>query len=164
MLPSKTVFVVGAGASKEVGLPIGSELKKTIADKLSFSFDDFGRDLKRGDLAVFRMLLNSYGNRINECVDAGRLISKGIVLSSSIDDFIDAHQHDEQIAVCGKVTIARSILEAERGSKLFYDQSNIYNTIDFASVDGTWFSGFFQLLSQQVRKSNLADLLTNVVI
>jgi DNA-binding HxlR family transcriptional regulator len=36
MLKSKTVFVLGAGASKEVGLPVGSELKSTIAAKLDW--------------------------------------------------------------------------------------------------------------------------------
>lgn len=36
-LTQKTIFVVGAGASKEVNLPIGSELKKEIAEVLKWS-------------------------------------------------------------------------------------------------------------------------------
>jgi hypothetical protein len=31
MFKSKTVFVIGAGASKEAGLPTGEELKKSIS-------------------------------------------------------------------------------------------------------------------------------------
>ena len=34
MFKSKTVFIVGAGASAEVGLPVGSALKSDIANIL----------------------------------------------------------------------------------------------------------------------------------
>ena len=37
MIKSKTVFIVGAGASAEVGLPVGGQLKKVISDKLNIS-------------------------------------------------------------------------------------------------------------------------------
>jgi len=35
--PDPLVVVLGAGASKEVGLPIGSELTKSIADSLTLA-------------------------------------------------------------------------------------------------------------------------------
>jgi len=35
----KIVFVVGAGASKEVGLPVAKELKETIATALNICFN-----------------------------------------------------------------------------------------------------------------------------
>ena len=49
------VIVLGAGASKEVKLPIGSELTKTIAESLNFKIDHF-QHLAGGD------------DRIRECV------------------------------------------------------------------------------------------------
>jgi len=39
MFQPNTVFVLGAGASHEVGLPLGSELKRIIANKLDFEYD-----------------------------------------------------------------------------------------------------------------------------
>jgi len=39
MFKSKTLFVVGAGASQEAGLPTGTELKSIIAEKLDITFD-----------------------------------------------------------------------------------------------------------------------------
>lgn len=42
----KLVLVVGAGASNEIGLPLGSELKKKIATVLNHQYE-FGQ-LKRG--------------------------------------------------------------------------------------------------------------------
>jgi hypothetical protein len=35
----KTVYIVGAGASKEVNLPIGYELKSIISKLLNIQFD-----------------------------------------------------------------------------------------------------------------------------
>ena len=40
VLQSKTLFVVGAGASNEAGLPTGNELKATIAESLAIKFDN----------------------------------------------------------------------------------------------------------------------------
>jgi hypothetical protein len=47
----KTVFIVGAGASKEVNLPVGSELKDTIAYALDFDLDS--GYLTGGDKIIF---------------------------------------------------------------------------------------------------------------
>ena len=42
MFQSKTVFVLGAGASHELGLPLGSGLAKIISRKLNLRFEDTG--------------------------------------------------------------------------------------------------------------------------
>ncbi len=164
MFRVKTVFVIGAGASNEVGLPVGSELKTIIAGKLDFKFDDFGNQLQQGDQAIWRVFLNRHGNNVNEIFDICRQISDGIVLSPSIDDFIHVHQHDVNIAECSKLAIAKSILEEERKSKLFFEKTNIYNTINFKSVENTWYTKFYQLLSHQVPKGTLQDLFENVTV
>ena len=52
MLPFKTVFILGAGASKEVGLPTGSELKKLIAKNLDIEFDTLGRFTGKGNRTI----------------------------------------------------------------------------------------------------------------
>jgi hypothetical protein len=50
MLNSKTVFVFGAGASKEVNLPVGSNLRRIIYDKLDFRVSSSGnRNPNYGD-------------------------------------------------------------------------------------------------------------------
>jgi hypothetical protein len=53
MLRHNTVFVVGAGASKEFGLPVGSELAAEISKKLDINFDRFGREVLSGDGELF---------------------------------------------------------------------------------------------------------------
>ena len=48
----KTLFIVGAGASEEAGLPVGGELKNQIAGLLNFDHDAFSRVVK-GDSTVW---------------------------------------------------------------------------------------------------------------
>jgi hypothetical protein len=48
--------------------------------------------------------------------------------------------------VLGKAAIIRAILEAEKNSKLFVDQSNFYNKLDFGSIEGTWFLKLMRVL------------------
>ena len=52
-MPDFTVFVLGAGASKEVGLPIGSELTEEIATLLDLRMDSMGQR-EAGDSAIYR--------------------------------------------------------------------------------------------------------------
>src|SRR5947208_3018889 len=105
MLPSKTVFVVGAGASNEVDLPVGSALKDAIAEKLDLRFEGGYRQVGGGDVALLDVVRKTHPQRLNEYLDAGWRIRNGLTLSSSIDDFIDAHRHDSLIAEFGKVAI-----------------------------------------------------------
>jgi hypothetical protein len=48
MLKQKTLFVLGAGPSYEVKLPVGLELAKTIATKLDVRFSDYNRNVGPG--------------------------------------------------------------------------------------------------------------------
>jgi hypothetical protein len=163
MLPSKTVFVVGAGASAEVGLPVGSGLKQTIAEKLDIRFE-MGYQQVRGDSALVNVIRRAHPDRVNEYLDAGHRIRGGLSLSPSIDDFIDVHRHDLLVGEFGKVAIARSILEAERASKLYFERKHADDTIDFGALSGAWLPPFYQLLTQQIPKSELATLFSNVTI
>lgn len=165
MLPSKTVFIVGAGASFEVGMPVGSTLRETISTKLDIRFDDFGsRLVGTGDPVIFELLRKRHGQEINGYLQTCWQIRDGIILSPSVDDFINAHQHDAAIAECGKIAIARAILEAERQSKLFYEKRNVRDTINFKAIADSWYGGFYQLLSQGVSKDNLDSIFENVTI
>lgn len=119
MFKSKTVFIVGAGASKEGGLPTGVELKKTIADKLNFTYPRGGinGDWIGGDTTI-EASLKSYMTQIRRTgyfepiLRACRKIRDAMPQASSIDTFIDHHHDDEFITLCGKVAILESIFES----------------------------------------------------
>src|SRR5947209_3367094 len=102
MFYSNTVFVLGAGASKEAGLPTGAELKSQIAPRLDFRFDAFQYEPKSGDPAIVAALREVAKDRqppemrgrqqpdINPYIREGHRIREAMVQAISIDNFIDA--------------------------------------------------------------------------
>ncbi len=157
------VLVVGAGASNEVNLPVGSELKKQIAKVLDIQYDHFQQ--KSGDVIIndsFRNLATDHD--INPYLGAAWRVRDAMPQAISIDNFIDSHQSDEKITICGKLAIARCILSAEYKSLLKIDRRNIYNKPDFSVLEPTWFNAFFQLLTENCQRENLPQRLSRVAI
>ena len=154
-----TVIVVGAGASQEAGLPTTPQLKRTIADYLDIKFE------RSGDMGGDRTIAESLHTRrdINQAISACRQISDALPQAMSIDNFIDAHQRNSDIEFFGKLAIVRAILEAEKNSHLYIDPSNIYNRLDFGSVEETWFNMFWQRLSENCQADGLKERLASVV-
>jgi len=163
------VVVVGAGASHEVGLPLGTKLKGKIADALNFHFDDFGRR-KEGSPGIYGALTTAlqetaedFGD-INSLVAAAREISAAMPQARSIDDFLDSRRGNRAIELCGKLAIVECILGEEATSHLWVDPRNTYNTIDFAKTSETWLPSFFQLLRESCRSEDLADRFKRVAV
>lgn len=121
MKNKKLTLIVGAGASKELGLPVGSELKQKIASLLDIRFD-FNQQ-KSGDYQI-RSALESAVRQpdgrgdINPHLHAAWRIRDAMPQAISINNFIDNHQGDEKIELCGKLAIVKSILDAEKSSKI----------------------------------------------
>ena len=136
MFKRRTLFIIGAGASQEVGFPVGSELAQIIGQKLTPREDGFGGVSNFEDGQIFYELRRHYSNKITDFVQAAWRISGGIRLASSIDDFLNIHDKQPEITLLGKAAIVRAVLEAERKSALFVDPSNIYitNSISAAST------------------------------
>ena len=168
MMRKKTVVVVGAGASAEVGLPIGKDLRGQIAGLLDIHFRDDGA-LQRGDRCIveaFRVQAArdpSLRRNINPFIHAARALRDALPQAMSIDNLLDTHSLDEHMQVCGKLGICRAILNAERQSALFADRRNDpVRKLDFSNVDGTWFAAFFRLLTQGCRIDDLDDRLQSI--
>src|SRR5688572_14245898 len=120
MLTTKTVFILGAGASCEAGLPIGSTLRTEIAQMLSFAMSRHSITHGSGNPQIYDILVRQYhAQALLDRLGACKQISLGIRLDGSIDDFIDAHKHDKLITECGKLAIGYAIVAAEEASKLY---------------------------------------------
>lgn len=160
------VLVLGAGASKEVNLPLGSELKEKISEVLNFKVDDFRR-MAGGDSKLHECLHRAAqggGGSINDYFQAARTIHDAMPLAQSIDNFIDSHRGNPRIAEVGKLAIGRCILKAEKGSKLFVDPSNSYNKPNFGQLGGTWFNALFGILLQHCSWEDIEDRLARLAI
>src|ERR1700722_17780555 len=98
MRAKKTVFIVGAGASNEVGLPFGRKFLETVSEKLSFRFKGPSLDPDSGDSDILDVIQQYAGDRpsLDSYLEAARQIREGILFSRSIDAFIDNHRHDQK--------------------------------------------------------------------
>jgi hypothetical protein len=167
MFEKKTTIIIGAGASKEVGLPVGRELKEKIASILDIQLNS-GIRQESGDLEVYQAIRaiveseRTLHKDITSHIHMARLIRDAMPLAISIDNFLDAHQGNIRLEQCGKLAIVRAILEAERESLLYVDTSNRYNTIDQRKLEGTWYNSFFQLLTENCRAEDLEKRLSQI--
>lgn len=168
-MPKSLVLVVGAGASKEVKLPVGAELRSRIAQALDIRYED-GLRQSSGDVAIdeaFRVIARERALGfvdINPFLHASWRIRDAMPQAISIDNFIDSHRDDELIAICGKLGIVRCILAAEAESSLHFNRPDSYAKIDFAAVESTWFNNFFQLITESCQAADINERLSQVAI
>lgn len=167
MLRHKTVLVLGAGASSEAGLPVGSELTKHIASIVNCRYD--GSHLISGD-SVYEDALYVAAEKqdgtetADQYIRAGRHISDAMPQAISIDNFIDVHSNDKQIVTCGKLAICRAILAAEKNSTLYIDHQHPNARINFADIESTWFNSFIKLVTENCPAAELANRLSSLTI
>jgi len=136
MFKRRTLFIVGAGAGFEVGMPTGFELAKRIVKLVDFKGADQGPSPNNGDGDM--IFLGQFHRRFGT-VDAyrraGWAIRDGVRLTHSIDDFLDMHNGNEMMQRMGKATIAQTILAAETDSALFFNPYSTQET--FNKIEAT---------------------------
>lgn len=163
-MSKETVYIIGAGASYEAGLPTGDKLKKQIAELLDIKYDLSKRQL--GDYELNSALRKFASNEknfltyLNEC----RHISRNMPLAISIDNFIDSERGNGKLALCGKLAIIKSILKAESDSKLSILKYVGKRKFSFSSLGGTWYLSFFRTLTENCRVEDLEVRLRKIVL
>jgi len=168
MFNKKTLFVVGAGASYEVGLPIGSGLKKVISNSLDIQFEN-GYSQSSGDEQIWDALQYDCRKKfinlnMREYQNAAWQIRDALPQAISIDNYMDAHQNSKLIELCGKVAITHSILMAEQQSKLYIDPLEPNGRLNFQGIEDSWLNKFMQLLTENCREENLEERLSSITM
>lgn len=164
-----TVFVIGSGASKEARLPTGFELKSKISQLLDIRFDLVGRP-ESGDLDIIGALSilvkqpDGRSGDINQYLSEAWHIRDALPQAISIDNFIDAHRDNDKIAICGKLAIVKSILESEKRSLLYFERLQRDSTLNFDSLEKTWYIPFFQLLTENCGKNDLMERFKSITL
>lgn len=168
MFRSKTVFIVGAGASQEVGLPTGAELKDIIAEKLNIKYDFRSENPyvpvsgDAGIAAILAEYARSNSQDFNHYLEEAWKIVKAIPQAISIDNLMHAHRGNSALELCGKLAIARAILESESKSALYVDEPS-REPFNPENIKGTWFENFFRILHEDVtRDAHLGSIFENV--
>ncbi|WP_413711828.1 hypothetical protein [Rhizobium sp. Rhizsp82] len=164
MFNNKTVFIVGAGASFEIGLPVGTDLTGIIAQKLDIknngSWDVHGDKSLLRAVAAMAQATGSYGQAMNRFSDAAQEISRAMPQAISIDNFLHTHADDADIVALGKMGIAASILEAEQASRIYRQEHGVYS-IDFGAVK-SWHNTFCKMLTENVQRQEVEKIFDNV--
>jgi hypothetical protein len=120
MFANPTVFVIGAGASAEYRLPLGSALKDRIVSAVSYRYKEDGL-LQNGDetlLNAIKRQFNSEKMTVNSFIAAGHELAASMPMHASIDEALHYWSANSEAVQLGKIAIANEILGAERNSSL----------------------------------------------
>lgn len=165
MFRSKTVIIVGAGASKEVNLPVGEELKRKISQKIDIKFEYGIRQTSGCDNIVdaLRKLvqIGGFPGDINPYLRTSWKVKDALSVNRSIDNALLSLSHDDLAETCGKLGIVSSILEAEKHSKLFYNPTELQH-LNFDSLQDTWYPRFLNMLAEEVSGHEAGKIFDNI--
>jgi hypothetical protein len=158
MFSQPIVFVVGAGASAEYGMPTGAEMKHKIAQALNFTH--VARGLT-GDREFYEILIRKFG-RDSEMPAAATELATRIAEFDSIDEALHWLSARPGIVSLGKATIVREILQYERSSKLFNESNPAL--IRHGRYNEDWLPPFLTMVVGSLRKDQAKDAFQNITI
>ena len=157
------VFIVGAGASKEFGLPTGKELLEKVS-KISTSKRDSNGFFQRYEfkdgvseaIQRYARMLGNDNNKLIELYGKAGWLSSIALLAPSIDNVLHTHSADPDIVQIGKIFIAQALLESEQKSSIVNDRSRGRSDRPFPLtylregqtkyLSDTWLGELFRLL------------------
>jgi hypothetical protein len=156
----KTLFVIGAGASAEIGMPTGYELKKNICDLLSLKEQRSTDKISTTSLFhfAFQILTKRDMDEKDKYLKAAKTISEGLMTEISIDNFIDKHSSDSYIVKTGKLAIALALLKNERSSSIF----NKNDSINLSHILETWYIPCYQKITENCQLQDLPERLKDI--
>lgn len=164
----KNVIVVGAGASKEFGLPTGAELTSIIASICDIRFKDFGQSLAHGDhrlVDTLRQMARTEDPRnsnINNYLKDLWSIRDNMALAPSIDNFLDTHRQNNTLVQLGKIAIVTALRKSEKESTLSLVRGERSDYFDFKRTKHTWLSELFKILVAQRDLREFLSALENI--
>jgi hypothetical protein len=157
-----TTIILGAGASAECELPLGSALLNTVASALKFRFDLGGR-LISGEPYIYDLLQRRYGrSKIGRISQASNALAAAAPNFTSIDEALNYFGAQPDIVTIGKLAIVYSMVSAENASKLEIDRQTGRPNID--KLRNTWYDLLFSIAISGLRKENINEIFANVQI
>lgn len=160
MFSQPVVFVIGAGASAELGLPTGTDMKARIALSHNFNRDQSGNLI--GNRTIFDMLGARFGQESAIRQQQATELATRITEFESIDEALHWFSAQPDPVAIGKAAIVWEILQAEHSSKLFNAQNP--EMIREINYNDTWVSYFLSMLVSSLRREQTTDLFRNVTI
>lgn len=155
MINKKTTIVVGAGASADLGMPVGDKLKEKIAARFASQrgeyFDSFSS-------AAYNSLDRS-ASRLNEVLMMARRLAEPLRQSASIDNFLDQRRQFQDFVTLGKLAIAHELTTAEHSSKLSLSNPN-HSLI--SQADDYFLRELLNITARGHQETDIEDSLANL--
>lgn len=161
MLHRPTTFVIGAGASRDFGFPVGSGLADKIASDLNLNFE-YNR-LTSGSLQIYEATKRAIEGISNQVAfDLCHQIRKGLVHYDSIDDYVEAASNNN-VSIAAKISIFEVIGLAERKSSLA--QLGTHENSKFiAGLRESWPAQLLRLALRVVKHTDISGLFESISI
>jgi hypothetical protein len=157
MFKKTTVLIIGAGASAEFNMPIGSGLMKQIAEAIQFDVPNIHDPQLRKRMEV------CFGyQRTTKLAELGKRLSCLIPRFNSMDEILHFLSDDVDIVEFGKIAIAHLILKAETNS--FLNSALNANLEAITRCDSTWANRFLGVAVNGARRQDFAQIFSNVSI
>jgi hypothetical protein len=164
MFRVSTVFVIGAGAGVDVGMPLGDQLSRMIGEKLRITSE--GGQQTGGDSLIMEAIRKHAATNKKDAKLYCRVafsVAGGIAYSRSIDSYLHAHKDNKPLQVCGKLAIARTILEHEKDSALAVQKGREFRNA--TKVNNSWLVAFMNSLQDRIVVSeSLEDIFKHLTI
>jgi hypothetical protein len=138
-------------------MPTGQHLKLTIStlfksrDGILAGFPASFQEFQY----LLQLLSNTNKDRLENYLDAGNSIIKGLPLEISIDNFLHKHYENKYIVAAGKLAITFAILGFEHASKLFPKR----DIFDMSKIHDTWYIPFYQKITEGCKINDLPERL-----
>lgn len=173
MFEKKTVFIIGAGCSREYGLPLGDSLKDEITALLWGAKEsrtprrdsDFAFVSSQGQDSQFIEAINVASGKdfrgYRVCMEQ---MIEGVGHATSIDRYLDINRDEPRIVQMGKLAITRAILRAESRSSLTIGSSGHLNTAAIKkATDPHWLGQLFErLMDSGIGRSDLSTAFKSI--
>jgi hypothetical protein len=162
----RTVFIVGAGASQEYGLPVGSGLLTNISElfRTQNVKDGYGRTIEGWsndavNIEMHQLARDRHQGKESEVRALSKQLANSLTLAQSIDNYLYTHAHNKLLVDMGKSAIVYALLSAEKKSSLAG-----LNASSLKVHSETWLSKFAQKLFAEVTLETVDDVFQNVEV
>lgn len=160
----RTTFVLGAGASADFNLPVGTQLRNEIVDLLQGTFPDDREVAPYGESALARAC-SEIGLTTERARGASDIIRRGIYWSNSVDDFLSESVAFPDVVELGRLAIAECIVKAERraAAHLSLDAPTIEGRRGAAQMlSEAWLGSLFRQLKRGYSRERAIDAFSDV--